>query len=155
MVVSPALGFASAIGIAIAIMYFFRNQNSSHVNRIFGHLQIVSSLFFSLTHGANDGQKTMGVITALLIAGGMLEIKSFVVPSEVILASAFAIALGTFFGGWRIVKTMAFKLTNLRPYQGFCAETAGGVILTSITWVRYSGQYNSCNRWSNNGCRCY
>ena len=95
MVVSPALGFASAIGIAIAIMYFFRNQNSSHVNRIFGHLQIVSSLFFSLTHGANDGQKTMGVITALLIAGGMLESKSFVVPSEVILASAFAIALGT------------------------------------------------------------
>ena len=135
MVVSPALGFASAIGIAIAIMYFFRNQNSSHVNRIFGHLQIVSSLFFSLTHGANDGQKTMGVITALLIAGGMLESKSFVVPSEVILASAFAIALGTFFGGWRIVKTMAFKLTNLRPYQGFCAETAGGVILTSMAWL--------------------
>jgi len=135
MVVSPGLGFASAIGIAIAIMYFFRNQNSSHVNRIFGHLQIVSSLFFSLTHGANDGQKTMGVITALLIAGGMLESKSFVVPSEVILASAFAIALGTFFGGWRIVKTMAFKLTNLRPYQGFCAETAGGVILTSMAWL--------------------
>ena len=135
MVVSPALGFASAIGIAIAIMYFFRNQNSSHVNRIFGRLQIVSSLFFSLTHGANDGQKTMGVITALLIAGGMLESKSFVVPSEVILASAFAIALGTFFGGWRIVKTMAFKLTNLRPYQGFCAETAGGVILTSMAWL--------------------
>ena len=135
MVVSPALGFASAFSIAIAVMYYFRNQNSSHVNKIFGRLQVVSSIFFSLTHGANDGQKTMGVITALLIAGGMLDSKSFVVPTEVILASAFAIALGTFFGGWRIVKTMAFKLTSLRPYQGFCAETAGGVILTSMAWL--------------------
>jgi len=135
MVVSPGLGFASAFSIAIAVMYFFRNQNSSHVNKIFGRLQVVSSIFFSLTHGANDGQKTMGVITALLIAGGMLDSKSFVVPTEVILASAFAIALGTFFGGWRIVKTMAFKLTSLRPYQGFCAETAGGVILTSMAWL--------------------
>ena len=134
IVVSPALGFVSAFGIAIAVMYFFRNQASSRVNKIFGRLQIGSSIFFSLTHGANDGQKTMGVITALLIAGGFLDSESFVVPLEVILAAAFAIALGTFFGGWRIVKTMAFKLTNLRPYQGFCAETGGGVILTSMAW---------------------
>jgi PiT family inorganic phosphate transporter len=77
----------------------------------------------------------MGVITALLIAGGLLDSKSFHVPVEVIFASAAAIALGTFFGGWRIVKTMAFKLTNLRPYQGFCAETGGGVILTSMAWL--------------------
>jgi PiT family inorganic phosphate transporter len=77
----------------------------------------------------------MGVITALLISGGMLDSTSFSVPIPVILASAMAIALGTFFGGWRIVKTMAFKLTNLRPYQGFCAETAGGVILTSMAWL--------------------
>ena len=135
IVVSPTLGFISAIGIAIAVMYFFRNQASSHVNRIFGRLQIASSLFFSLTHGANDGQKTMGVITALLIAGGIIDSESFIVPLWVILASAFAIALGTFFGGWRIVKTMAFKLTSLRPYQGFCAETGGGVILTSMAWL--------------------
>jgi PiT family inorganic phosphate transporter len=116
-------------------MYFFRKHTSSHVNKIFGRLQICSSIFFSLTHGANDGQKTMGVITALLIAGGLLDSESFVVPTEVILASAFAIALGTFFGGWRIVKTMAFKLTNLRPFQGFCAETGGGVILSSMAWL--------------------
>jgi len=77
----------------------------------------------------------MGVITALLIAGGLLDSKSFVVPIPVILASATAIGLGTFFGGWRIVKTMAFKLTSLRPYQGFCAETGGGVILTSMAWL--------------------
>jgi PiT family inorganic phosphate transporter len=116
-------------------MYVFRNQTASRVNKIFGRLQICSSVFFSLTHGANDGQKTMGIITALLIAGGLLDSQSFIVPVEVILASAFAIALGTFFGGWRIVKTMAFRLTNLRPYQGFCAETAGGVILTSMAWL--------------------
>ena len=133
--VSPGLGFGCAFGVAIAVMYFFRNQTASHVNRIFGRVQVFSSIFFSLTHGANDGQKTMGVITALLIAGGMLDSTSFVVPDEVILAAASAIALGTFFGGWRIVKTMAFKLTNLRPYQGFCAETGGGVILTSMAWL--------------------
>jgi PiT family inorganic phosphate transporter len=134
IVVSPTLGFVCAFGIALLVMYFFRNYTSSHVNRIFGRLQICSSVFFSLTHGANDGQKTMGVITALLIAGGMLDSQSFVVPIEVVLGAAFAIALGTFFGGWRIVKTMAFKLTNLRPFQGFCAETGGGVILTSMAW---------------------
>jgi PiT family inorganic phosphate transporter len=134
IVVSPTLGFVCAFGIALLVMYFFRNHTSSHVNRIFGRLQICSSIFFSLTHGANDGQKTMGVITALLIAGGMLDSHSFVVPIQVVLGAAFAIALGTFFGGWRIVKTMAFKLTNLRPFQGFCAETGGGVILTSMAW---------------------
>lgn len=68
----------------------------------------------------------MGVISALLIAGGFLDSQSFTVPVEVIISSALAIALGTFFGGWRIVKTMAFKLTSLRPFQGFCAETGGG-----------------------------
>lgn len=133
--VSPTLGFGCALVVVIAVMYFFRNQTASHVNKIFGRLQVFSSIFFSLTHGANDGQKTMGVITALLIAGGLLDSKSFAVPIEVVLAAAFAIALGTFFGGWRIVKTMAFKLTNLRPYQGFCAETGGGVILTSMAWL--------------------
>src|SRR5919107_4979808 len=77
----------------------------------------------------------MGIITALLIAGGLVDSKSFVVPLWVILGAAAAIALGTFFGGWRIVKTMAFRLTNLRPYQGFCAETGGGAILTSMAWL--------------------
>jgi len=135
IVVSPGMGFAFAFGIGIIVMYVFRNQTASRVNKIFGRLQICSSVFFSLTHGANDGQKTMGIITALLIAGGLLDSQPFIVPVEVIMASAFAIALGTFFGGWRIVKTMAFRLTNLRPYQGFCAETAGGVILTSMAWL--------------------
>jgi PiT family inorganic phosphate transporter len=117
MVVSPMVGFALAFAFAIIIMYYLQRSKASKVNRIFGKLQIGSSIFFSLTHGANDGQKTMGVITALVILG-----------------AAAAIALGTFFGGWRIVKTMAFRLTNLRPYQGFCAETGGGAILTSMAW---------------------
>ncbi|AIF82941.1 phosphate/sulfate permease [Candidatus Nitrososphaera evergladensis SR1] len=135
MVVSPAMGFAVAGGFALAMMYFLRKKVPGRVNRVFGRLQIVSSAFFSLTHGANDGQKTMGIITALLIAGGLMHSKEFVVPLWVIISAASAIALGTFFGGWRIVKTMAFRLTNLKPYQGFCAETGGGAILTSMAWL--------------------
>lgn len=135
MVVSPSVGFAIAAGFAVALMYFLRKSTSARVNRVFGKLQIASSSFFSLTHGANDGQKTMGVITALLIAGGLLQTEAFIVPLWVVLGAATAIAFGTFFGGWRIVKTMAFRLTNLRPYQGFCAETGGGVILTSMAWL--------------------
>jgi PiT family inorganic phosphate transporter len=135
MIISPIVGFAIAFVSAISIMYSFQRSKASKVNRIFGKLQIGSSIFFSLTHGANDGQKTMGIITALLIAGGLIDSKSFVVPLWVILGAAAAIALGTFFGGWRIVKTMAFRLTNLRPYQGFCAETGGGAILTSMAWL--------------------
>ena len=132
MVVSPVAGFIAAFAIAIAIMYFFRKTTNSKVNKVFGKLQIASSTFFSLTHGANDGQKTMGVITALLIAGGLLQSKSFAVPIPVIILAASAISLGTFFGGWRIIKTMAFRLTDLKPYQGFCAETGGGAILASM-----------------------
>src|SRR5438034_6652088 len=132
MVVSPVAGFVAAFAIAIAIMYFFRKTTNSKVNKVFGKLQIASSTFFSLTHGANDGQKTMGVITALLIAGGLLQSKSFAVPIPVIIVAASAISLGTFFGGWRIIKTMAFRLTDLKPYQGFCAETGGGAILASM-----------------------
>jgi len=135
MVVSPSIGFAIAAGFGLAILYFLGRSAPGKVNRVFGRLQIVSSAFFSLTHGANDGQKTMGVITALLIAGGLLQSDKFIVPIWVILGAAAAIAFGTFFGGWRIVKTMAFRLTNLKPYQGFCAETGGGAILTSMAWL--------------------
>jgi len=135
IVVSPVSGFVVSFVLAIFIMYILRNRSNSKINKIFGKIQICSSAFFSLTHGANDGQKTMGVITALLIAGGLLDSKSFVVPVPVIFLAATAIGLGTFFGGWRIVRTMAFKITDLKPYQGFCAETGGGVILTSMAWL--------------------
>ena len=132
IVVSPALGMIVSFALCTAIMYFLARKRSDPVNNVFGKLQIASSAFFSLTHGANDGQKTMGIITALLIAGGILSSKAFVVPLPVILAAAIAIGLGTFFGGWRIVKTMAFRLTPLKPYQGFSAETGGGVILAAM-----------------------
>ena len=135
MVASPALGFFMAFILAILLVYFLKRKKPRSINKVFGKLQICSSIFFSLTHGANDGQKTMGVITALLIAGGFLESTEFVVPLWVILSAAIAIGLGTFFGGWRIVKTMAFKLTDLKPYQGFCAETGGGVILAAMAWL--------------------
>ncbi len=135
MIVSPTLGFVVAFIFAILLVYFLRKRKPQLINRVFGKLQIGSSIFFSLTHGANDGQKTMGVITALLIAGGYLESKEFVVPLWVIVSAAGAIGLGTFFGGWRIVKTMAFRLTDLKPYQGFCAETGGGVILMGMAWL--------------------
>lgn len=135
IVVSPMLGFIVALSFAIVIMYCLRKYRPYKINKVFGKLQIISSVFFSLTHGANDGQKTMGIITALLIAGGLLDAKSFAVPTWVILVSAVAMALGTFLGGWRIVKTMAFKITELKPFQGFCAETGGGVILTTMAWL--------------------
>ena len=135
MIASPALGFFMAFIFAILLVYFLKRKKPRSINRVFGKLQICSSIFFSLTHGANDGQKTMGVITALLIAGGFLQSNEFVVPLWVILSAAIAIGLGTFFGGWRIVKTMAFKLTDLKPYQGFCAETGGGVILAAMAWL--------------------
>jgi inorganic phosphate transporter, PiT family len=135
MVVSPMMGFVIAFLLTIGIMYFLRKNRPSTINRLFAKLQIGSSAFFSLTHGANDGQKTMGVITALLISAGLLDSTNFVVPVPVILAAAASIALGTFFGGWRIVKTMAFKLTSLKSFQGFCAETGGGVILASMAWL--------------------
>ena len=129
------IGVFSGIYFCNTLGHFPKKKKPQLINRVFGRLQIGSSVFFSLTHGANDGQKTMGVITALLIAGGFLNSKEFVVPLWVILSAAVAIGLGTFFGGWRIVKTMAFRLTDLKPYQGFCAETGGGAILTSMAWL--------------------
>ncbi len=135
MVISPTMGFLTAFFLVILLILVFKKKRAQLVNRIFGKLQICSSIFFSLTHGANDGQKTMGVITALLIAGGLLQSDEFTVPIWVIFSAALALGLGTFFGGWRIVKTMAFKLTDLKPYQGFCAETGGGVILAMMAWL--------------------
>lgn len=135
MVISPLLGFLAAFGLTVLLMVSLQKRNGSKLNRFFGRIQIASSIFYSLTHGANDGQKTMGVITMLLISGGIIHSPNFAIPIPVIILSASAIALGTFFGGWRIVKTMAFKLTKLKPYQGFSAETAGGLILTSMAWL--------------------
>ena len=128
IVVSPLAGLVIAFGITLLLLHILKNKRPYIVNKIFGRLQIGSATFFAIMHGANDGQKTMGIMVAALIAGGIIE--SFYVPYYVIVMAASAIAVGTFVGGYRVIKTMGLRLTALRPYQGFCAETGGGVILT-------------------------
>ncbi|MBI5227478.1 inorganic phosphate transporter [Candidatus Micrarchaeota archaeon] len=130
IVVSPVVGFVAAFLLALILMRVFRKSAPAKINHYFKSLQLFSAFFYSVTHGTNDAQKTMGVITILLIAGGFLT--KFDVPLWVILACHISISLGTWLGGWRIVKTMAHKITQLRPYQGFCAETAGGVVLVQM-----------------------
>ncbi len=130
IIVSPIVGLIGAFLLATAIITIFANKKPGKVNSAFGKLQLVSSTYFSLTHGANDGQKTMGIIALILLTEGV--ITEFDVPFYVILMAALAISLGTFFGGWRIVKTMAVKITQLKPYQGFAAETGGATILAVL-----------------------
>ncbi|WP_042685351.1 inorganic phosphate transporter [Candidatus Nitrosotenuis chungbukensis] len=130
IIISPVVGLVGAFLLATIIITVFANKKPGKVNSAFGKLQLVSSTYFSLTHGANDGQKTMGIIALILLTEGV--ITEFAVPFYVILMAALAISLGTFFGGWRIVKTMAVKITQLKPYQGFAAETGGATILAVL-----------------------
>ncbi|MEK6972401.1 MAG: inorganic phosphate transporter [Thermoproteota archaeon] len=132
IIVSPIVGLTTAFLLATLLITIFAKRRPATVNSVFGKLQLVSSTYFSLTHGANDGQKTMGIIALILLTEGM--ITSFEIPFYVILIAALAISLGTFFGGWRIVKTMAVKITQLKPYQGFAAETGGASILAVLAW---------------------
>ena len=118
---------AVAFLLTVLIIRILKNKKPHVINRVFGKLQICSATFFAITHGANDGQKTMGIIVVTLVVGGVLE--SFYVPFYVIIMAASALALGTFIGGYKVIKTMGLRLTALKPYQGFCAETGGGVIL--------------------------
>ncbi|MDD1699791.1 MAG: inorganic phosphate transporter [Methanoregula sp.] len=131
IVLSPLLGFIITYIFSLFFIRWFRNKNPKKMNFLSKKLQIFSSAFYSIGHGSNDAQNGMGVITAILVAGGMLT--EFIVPVWVILICCAAIALGTLVGGWEVVKTMAKKITHLRPYQGFCAETSGGVVLSFIT----------------------
>ncbi|MGQ0794794.1 MAG: inorganic phosphate transporter [Nitrosopumilaceae archaeon] len=130
IIVSPVVGLVTAFLLATLLITIFAKRRPSTVNSVFGRLQLVSSTYFSLTHGANDGQKTMGIIALILLTEGI--ITSFEVPFFVVLIAAAAIGLGTFLGGWRIVKTMAVKITQLKPYQGFAAETGGASILAVL-----------------------
>lgn len=130
MVISPIIGMLAAFILTVFVIRAFYRVAPSKINKYFKRLQLFSAFFYSVTHGTNDAQKTMGIITVLLVAGGSL--KTFHVPLLVILAAHISISLGTFLGGWRIVKTMAQKITKLRPYQGFCAETSGGIVLASM-----------------------
>jgi PiT family inorganic phosphate transporter len=129
MVTSPVIAFIFAFFITAGVMRLSINLHPVKVNRYFSHIQLVSSFFFSVTHGTNDAQKVMGVITAMLVTYGYLS--SFHVPIWVAAACHITISLGTLFGGWRIVHTMAHKITKLRPYQGACAESAAALVLAA------------------------
>jgi PiT family inorganic phosphate transporter len=133
IIISPIVGLLIGFHIALVIMWLFAKTKPHKVNSVFGKLQLVSSTYFSLTHGANDGQKTMGIIALILLTQGV--ITKFEIPYYVILMAAIVMSLGTFFGGWRIVKTMAVKITQLRPYQGFSAETGAATILAVLAWL--------------------
>ncbi|RPH96484.1 inorganic phosphate transporter [candidate division KSB1 bacterium] len=127
IVIAPIMGMVMGFVLMAAVMWIFHNRPATSVNRSFRKLQLVSAALYSLGHGTNDAQKTMGIITGLLVTTGFLS--AFHVPFWVILSSHFAIAMGTLFGGWRIVKTMGQKITKLKPSMGFCAETAGAITL--------------------------
>jgi len=132
MIVSPIIGLVIGFLFALLIMRIFLRSHPSRINNYFRKLQLFSAAFYSLTHGTNDAQKTMGIIALLLVAEGIskpMDATSFPIPLWVIISCATAIGLGTFFGGWRIVKTMAQRVTRLRPYQGFAAETSSGIVL--------------------------
>jgi PiT family inorganic phosphate transporter len=136
IVLSPMIGLLFALSLMIGVHWIFRRSSGTEVNRVFRVGQLLSSAAFSLGHGTNDAQKTMGIISALLFSSNIdlptwLYDKSmgFHVPMWVILAAHTAIALGTLTGGWRVIRTMGMKLTHLQPVGGFCAETGGALVL--------------------------
>lgn len=127
IVASPIGGLLIGMLFTTVLITIFAKRKPAPVNKVFGKLQLLSSAWFAITHGANDGQKTMGIIVLILMSEGILT--SFEVPIWVILAAASAIALGTFIGGFKVIKTLGMKIARLRPYQGFAAETGGGIVL--------------------------
>jgi PiT family inorganic phosphate transporter len=127
IVLAPLMGMVMGYFLQVIVLWAVRKTSYSKVNVVFRKLQLLSAAVYSLGHGTNDAQKTMGIITGLLVTAGLLA--SFEVPFWVVISSHIAIALGTLFGGWRIVKTMGSKITKLKPSDGFCAETAGGITL--------------------------
>ena len=126
--VSPILGLILGLGLGVAVYWLFRKSAPSQVDHIFRKGQLVSAAFYSLGHGGNDAQKTMGIIASLLFSAGLLGTK-FYIPTWVVFACYTAIAIGTMFGGWRIVKTMGQKVAKLKPVDGFCAEFGAAITL--------------------------
>ena len=130
--ISPLIGFVLGAVLLLAISWIFRRSTPSRVDRLFRRLQLVSSSLYSLGHGGNDAQKTIGIIWMLLIAAGYTGTND-PVPVWVIVACYVTIGFGTLFGGWRIVKTMGQRITKIRPVGGFCAELSGSVALFLAT----------------------
>src|ERR1700686_345993 len=134
IVLSPLLGFCLALVLVLAVSWIFVRSTPLAVDNIFRILQFVSASLYSLGHGGNDAQKTMGIIAVLLYSQGALG-GEFHVPLWVILSCQAAMALGTLFGGWRIVHTMGSRITRLHPVQGFCAEAGGAATLFLATYL--------------------
>ena len=128
MVLAPFLGLAMGLAFGVAVAWLFRRTTPHRVDFLFRKGQLFSAALYSLGHGGNDAQKTMGIIAALLFSAGVLG-PTFHVPTWVVLSCHAAMGLGTLFGGWRIVKTMGQKVAKLRPVDGFCAETGGALTL--------------------------
>jgi len=128
IIIAPIGGIVFGMAVAGIIMVFFAKRKPAKVNRTFGKLSIISAAWLALTHGANDGQKTMGIIVLILFSADLISEISM--PLWVIVAAASAMGLGTFLGGYKVIKTLGFKITRLKPYQGFAAQTGGGVMLS-------------------------
>ncbi|CAN5870595.1 inorganic phosphate transporter [soil metagenome] len=145
IIVSPMLGLFISLALTVGLSWPLRHAPPGPLDRVFRRLQLVSAALYSLSHGANDAQKTMGIIVSLLVAsqasfaGATGWLSHFHlqtadhVPLWIVLSAHIAIALGTAMGGWRIVKTMGSRITKLRPFGGFCAETAGGITVLLAT----------------------
>lgn len=132
--VAPVLGMVLGVVFITTATWIVRNKHPARINKAARRLQLLSAALYSLGHGGNDAQKTMGIIASLIYAAGW--IKTFHIPLWVVLSAHAAIALGTLSGGWRIVKTMGQKITKLRPIDGFCAETASAI---SIFFATHAG----------------
>ncbi len=134
IVIAPLMGFVLGFGMMVAVSWIFQKDSPLHVDKLFRKLQLVSAAAYSLGHGGNDAQKTMGIVAGALYTAGVMNKADFAANWgkwhwPIILAANAAIALGTYLGGWRIVHTMGSKITKLKPVGGFCAETAGAITL--------------------------
>ncbi len=134
IVISPLMGFFLALALVLAVSWLFVRSTPRVVDVVFRQLQLVSAALYSLGHGGNDAQKTMGIIAVLLFSQGQLG-SQFYVPFWVVITCQAAMGLGTLFGGWRIVHTMGSRITRLTPSQGFCAETGGAITLFAATFL--------------------
>ncbi len=134
IVLAPLLGFLFGYLLMVIVYWTFRRATPARLDRLFRHAQLFSASLLSCAHGTNDAQKTMGIITAVLVAGGFQ--RGFHVPDWVILASAAAMGLGTLSGGWRVVRTLGTRLTRLKPRSGFCAETGAAISIMLATWLK-------------------
>src|SRR5882757_2292263 len=136
ILLAPLLGLVLGSILMFAVFWLFRRMRPQRVDRTFRVGQLLSAAAYSIGHGGNDAQKTIGVIWAVMIAGGTLDATATAAPSWVLVASYSAMAFGTAIGGWRIVKTMGMGLTHLKPVGGFCAEVAGAITLFLATFLK-------------------